>query len=121
MLSSGEAITESSSRSQVRQVSFQSVITSVPVSMTNCPPAAWTDAYPVLTPNATAMPQAWKDALKAAEDAGKIPRIPQSKSDGDDPVYPKGVDPESPEVCSTTPKCRQPDDIWDAPAGYFGQ
>lgn len=77
---------------------------------------AWTEAYPVLTPNATEMPQAWKDALKAAEDAGKIPQIPQSKSDGDDPVYPKG----SPEVCSTTPKCRQPDDIWDAPEGYFG-
>ncbi len=66
------------------------------------------------------MPQAWKDALDAAVKAGKIPDIPPSISTGGNPTYPDGLDPMSDEVCSATYKCRNPDDVWDAPDGHVG-
>jgi chitin deacetylase len=68
-----------------------------------------------------ALPKEWTDALDAAVQAGKIPDIPVSTSpDGGNPVYPNNLDPGSPEVCSSTAKCRIDGDIWDAPDGYFG-
>lgn len=69
------------------------------------------------------MPKAWKDALDAAVKAGKIPKIPKSTYNPDaSPAikYPAGTDPKSPEVCSSTFKCRAPGSLWDAPDGYFG-
>lgn len=61
------------------------------------------------------------DALNAADAAGKIPHIPQSSAPGgqSNPVYPAGVNPSSPEICSATYKCRIAEDIWDAPDGVF--
>jgi peptidoglycan/xylan/chitin deacetylase (PgdA/CDA1 family) len=32
----------------------------------------------------------------------------------------QGVDPNSPEICSSTYQCRIPGDVWDAPAGFLG-
>lgn len=85
------------------------------------PPIAWAAAYPASTPDANAMPQAWKDALAAAEKAGKIPNIPPSSSSNKgNPVYPSGYDPLSAQVCSATYKCRIAGDIWDAPQGVIG-
>ena len=87
------------------------------------PLIAWAAAYPAGTPDADAMPQAWKDALTAALQAGKIPNIPPSsdsnKKNGS-PVYPPGYNPYSPQVCSGTYKCRIAGDVWDAPPGVIG-
>ncbi|KAH9002195.1 carbohydrate esterase family 4 protein [Lactarius hatsudake] len=81
----------------------------------------WAAAYPASTPDANAMPQAWKDALSAAVQAGKIPNIPPSSDPNNtSPVYPSGFDPYSPQVCSATYKCRIAGDIWDAPQGVIG-
>ena len=67
------------------------------------------------------MPQEWKDALNAAVQAGKIPNLAPSTNDPNaGPVYPKGVDPMSPDVCSATYKCRLDTDLWDAPDGQVG-
>jgi len=67
------------------------------------------------------MPQAWKDALNAAVQAGKIPNVPISSGpNNSSPVYPPGINPNSPEICSATYKCKIPDDIWDAPEGMIG-
>jgi chitin deacetylase len=67
------------------------------------------------------MPQAWKDALSAAVQAGKIPNIPPtSDPNNGNPVYPSGYNPSSPQVCSATYKCRITGDIWDAPQGVIG-
>jgi chitin deacetylase len=67
------------------------------------------------------LPPAWVDALNAAVAAGKIPNIPQStNTPGVNPVYPAGTNPNDPNVCSSTYKCRDPTDLWDAPTGYFG-
>ncbi|KAI0743087.1 glycoside hydrolase/deacetylase [Daedaleopsis nitida] len=69
-------------------------------------------------------PQVWIDALNAAVKAGKIPDLPQSTLDTKSglPVYPNGLDPNGPVVCSATYKCRSKDtsEIWDAPDGVFG-
>ena len=67
------------------------------------------------------MPQAWKDALNAAVQAGKIPNIPlgHQTSSGSNPTY-GSLDPNGPEVCSGTYQCRIPGQIWDAPAGTLG-
>ncbi|KAA1466513.1 glycoside hydrolase/deacetylase [Dentipellis sp. KUC8613] len=79
----------------------------------------WSAAYPTGTPDSKAMPQAWKDALNAAVQAGKIPGIAPSKDNGDDnPTY-QG-DPNGPDICSATYKCRIDGDVWDAPDGVFG-
>ncbi|KAI9467095.1 carbohydrate esterase family 4 protein [Lactarius psammicola] len=81
----------------------------------------WAAAYPASTPDANAMPQAWKDALSAAVQAGKIPNIPPSSDPNNaNPVYPSGYDPYSPQVCSATYKCRIAGDVWDAPQGVIG-
>ncbi|KAG6817408.1 hypothetical protein H0H87_009053 [Tephrocybe sp. NHM501043] len=81
----------------------------------------WSAAYPSFSPDVNALPKEWVDALNAAVAAGKIPNIPQSSNTpGVNPVYPAGVNPNGPEVCSATYKCRIPGDIWDAPAEYVG-
>lgn len=82
---------------------------------------AWAAAYPTSTPDASAMPQEWKDALNAAVAAGKIPNLAPSTNDpANGPVYAKGLDPMSPDVCSATYKCRLDTDLWDAPDGQVG-
>ncbi|KAF8739239.1 hypothetical protein AX14_010403 [Amanita brunnescens Koide BX004] len=82
---------------------------------------AWSSGFPGRNYDPSKVPQAWKDALQAAIKAGKIPDIPLSKNKpGTNPVYPAGVDPTSPEVCSATYKCRASGDVWDAPEGVFG-
>ncbi|KAH8830895.1 carbohydrate esterase family 4 protein [Flagelloscypha sp. PMI_526] len=59
---------------------------------------------------------AWKAALDAAVQAGKIPNVPQS-SNG---AYPQGTNPSDKSVCSAVTKsCRIDGDIWDAPDGVF--
>lgn len=81
----------------------------------------WAGAYPASTPDADAMPQAWKDALTAAVQAGKIPNIPPSSvPNNGSPVYPSGYNPYSPQVCSGTYKCKIASDVWDAPPGVIG-
>lgn len=53
--------------------------------------------------------------------AGKIPNIPTSyfTAPGTSPVYPKGIDPTSPKVCSGTDQCMIEGDIWAGPDGTF--
>jgi chitin deacetylase len=67
------------------------------------------------------MPQAWVNALNYAVAAGKIPNVPMSNiaTPGTNPVYPNGLSPASPQVCSGTYGCRITGDIWDAPDGVF--
>jgi chitin deacetylase len=66
------------------------------------------------------MPVAWVNALNAAVAAGKIPNIPMSNNTpGHNPVYPNGLSPTSPQICSGTYGCRISGDIWDAPNGVF--
>lgn len=83
---------------------------------------SWAAAYPAGTPDSNAMPQAWKDALNAAVQAGKIPNIPPTtlSSPTATPVYPSGVNPSSPQVCSWTYGCRINGSIYDAPPGVMG-
>ncbi|VDB90094.1 unnamed protein product [Peniophora sp. CBMAI 1063] len=81
----------------------------------------WAAAYPTSTPDSSQMPQEWKDALDAAVKAGTIPDLAPSTNDpAAGPVYPKGVDPMDPKVCSATYKCRLDTDLWDAPDGQVG-
>lgn len=81
---------------------------------------AWSSGFPMGVPNATQLPKAWVDALNAAVAAGKIPNIPvSSNKPNTNPVYPQGFDPNSAQVCSSTYKCRNPGDVWDAPVGVF--
>ncbi|ETW84072.1 carbohydrate esterase family 4 protein [Heterobasidion irregulare TC 32-1] len=83
--------------------------------------ATWSAAYPEGTPDSSKMPQAWKDALNAAVQAGKIPDIPPTTVPaGQNPVYANNLDPMSPQVCSSTYKCRISTDVWDAPDGVVG-
>ena len=70
-----------------------------------------------MDPNGAGLPQAWIDALDAAIKAGKIPDVPVSQDTGGNPIYPNNLDPLSPEICSSTYKCRNDDDLWDAPDG----
>ena len=81
----------------------------------------WAAAYPSWTPDASQMPQAWKDALNKAVQAGKIPNIAPSvqSTPGSNPVY-NGLDATSPQVCSNTYGCHIPGNIYDAPAGAVG-
>lgn len=83
---------------------------------------SWAAAYPAGTPDSNAMPQAWKDALSAAVQAGKIPNIPQATQSNPNasPTYPSGVNPSSPQVCSWTYGCRLNGTIYDAPPGVVG-
>ncbi|KAF9057577.1 hypothetical protein BJ165DRAFT_45227 [Panaeolus papilionaceus] len=81
---------------------------------------AWSARFPRSTPDPNALPKEWLDALAAVEAAGKIPNIPiTSGKPNENPVYPPGVNPNSPAVCSSTYKCRIPGDIWDGPDGVF--
>jgi chitin deacetylase len=81
----------------------------------------WAAAYPAWSPDSSQMPQAWKDALNNAVQAGKIPNLAPSvqNSPGSDPVY-NGLDANSPQVCSGTYGCRIHGNIYDAPAGAVG-
>lgn len=81
----------------------------------------WAALFPTAIPDSSQLPKEWVDALNAADAAGKIPHIPQSSAPGgqSNPVYPAGVNPSSPEICSATYKCRIAEDIWDAPDGVF--
>ncbi|KAJ7119121.1 hypothetical protein C8R44DRAFT_878626 [Mycena epipterygia] len=85
---------------------------------------AWTNAYPPGPPGAPdvkAMLAEWTAALNGAMASGAIPDIPVATNDpNDNPVYPTGSDPNSPEICSATYKCRIAGDIWDAPDGHVG-
>lgn len=83
----------------------------------------WTALFPPEIPDASQMPQEWKDALKAAEDAGLIPDIPVTTLDanGGQPTYPAGIDPAGDEVCNWGYECKHPDDIWNGLDGYFGE
>ncbi|KAF8272073.1 hypothetical protein EI94DRAFT_1865105, partial [Lactarius quietus] len=82
---------------------------------------AWVAAYPSLTPDSSAMPQSWKDALNIAVQAGKIPNIPLSTQSNPtaNPTY-GSLSPTDPSVCSGTYGCRIPGQIWDAPNGTIG-
>lgn len=94
----------------------------VPTDGVTYPPVGspeWAAGFPDVHPSLTNLPTAWVDALNAAVAAGKIPNIPEARDTGGNPVYPSGVNPLSPEVCSGTAKCRNPDDIWDAPDGVL--
>ena len=79
----------------------------------------WSAGFPGITPDVNALPKEWVDALNAAVAAGKIPNIPQATVNGANTAYPPGVNPNSPEVCSGVARCRNPDDIWDAPDGVL--
>ncbi|KAH7914353.1 carbohydrate esterase family 4 protein [Hygrophoropsis aurantiaca] len=79
----------------------------------------WLAGYPNGPADVTQLPKVWLDALQAAETAGKIPKIPVSTMiAGGEPTY-EGLDPNKPEVCSTTYQCRSSNDIWDAPDGML--
>ncbi|KAF9006673.1 hypothetical protein BDQ17DRAFT_1389452 [Cyathus striatus] len=82
---------------------------------------AWSAPFPTMTPDSSALPQEWVDALNAAVSAGTVPDVPPSVPvPSSNPVYPNGLNPNSPTVCSATYKCKLPDDIWDIPDGHFG-
>lgn len=82
----------------------------------------WATGFPAGTPDSNAMPQAWKDALNNAVQAGKIPKIavPTATAPNTVPTYAAGVNPNDPSVCSTSYGCRNPGDIFDAPQGTIG-
>jgi len=82
---------------------------------------AWTSQYPAGVPDSNAMPQAWKDALAAAVQAGKIPNIPVpvAATPADAPVYPAGTSGSDPSVCSFAFGCVGPNVIINAPAGVL--
>lgn len=82
----------------------------------------WAAGFPAGTPDSNAMPQAWKDALNNAVQAGKIPNIAPAKSTAPNtpPVYDPSVNPSDPSICSASHGCRNPGDIYDAPQGVIG-
>ncbi|TCD66980.1 hypothetical protein EIP91_000660 [Steccherinum ochraceum] len=81
----------------------------------------WSAPYPQSTPNPSALPQVWVDALNAAVAAGTIPNIPPSTLNNGNPVYPNGLDALSDQVCSSYSKCnKDPNVVWNAPDGVFG-
>ncbi|KAK7039655.1 carbohydrate esterase family 4 protein [Favolaschia claudopus] len=86
---------------------------------------AWAAGYPPgppAAPDVSKLPAAWVAALNDAVSRKAIPDIPLSlnASDGGNPTYPNGLDPNGPEICSATYKCRIDGDIWDGPAGTVG-
>lgn len=80
----------------------------------------WSAAYPAGTPDVSALPAPWVNALNAAVSAGKIPNIPVPSMVNSSPAYPQGTNPTDPTICSAYYKCRVPADIWDAPNGSIG-
>ena len=81
----------------------------------------WSAGFPSLRPDVSKLPDEWVDALNQAVAGGKIPNISVAKvpSGNGGPTYPSGVNPGGPEVCSGSEKCKNPDDIWDAPDGVL--
>ncbi len=67
------------------------------------------------------MPQAWKDALNNAVQAGKIPNIAPALQSAPNsaPNYDPSVNPSSPQVCSASHGCRNTGDIYDPPQGVM--
>ncbi|KAJ7490921.1 glycoside hydrolase/deacetylase [Mycena latifolia] len=84
----------------------------------------WQSPYPPgppTSPDPNGMPAAWTAALNDALARNAIPDIPIPKEIPDEnPVYPTGTDPNSPEICSSTYKCRIDGDIWDVADGSLG-
>uniref|UniRef100_A0A0W0FJT9 chitin deacetylase n=1 Tax=Moniliophthora roreri TaxID=221103 RepID=A0A0W0FJT9_MONRR len=82
----------------------------------------WTAKYPSggNTPDPKSLPQEWIAALNAAVAAGKIPNIPPSTLQNGNLAYPNNMNPNGPEICSSTYQCRSEDDIYDGPDGTFG-
>ncbi|KAJ7128367.1 hypothetical protein C8R44DRAFT_909448 [Mycena epipterygia] len=84
----------------------------------------WTNAYPPgppAIPDVNSLPAEWTAALNDAIARNVIPDIPVATNiPNENPVYPTGSDPNSPEICSATYGCRINGDIWDAPDGYIG-
>ncbi|KAF7336166.1 Carbohydrate esterase family 4 protein [Mycena venus] len=85
----------------------------------------WAAGYPPdppASPDVKTMPAAWLAALNDAIARKAIPEIPltTAPSEDDNPVYPKGVDPNSPEICSSTYQCRIDGQVWDAPDSTLG-
>lgn len=75
---------------------------------------------PNQTPPQSMTPQAWLDALHAADAAGLIPKTPQSLSRESPCTYPTGVNPADASVCSWSgAKCEGKRDIVNAPAGHI--
>ncbi|KAK0524413.1 hypothetical protein OC834_005556 [Tilletia horrida] len=71
------------------------------------------------TPPKSMTPKEWLDALSAAERAGKIPNVPQTRLVNGLITYPSGTDVNS--VCSwTQTSCFGKNDISKAPDGYWG-
>jgi hypothetical protein len=83
--------------------------------------STWAAAYPASTPDSSAMPQAWIDALNIAVQAGKIPNIPVSQQSNPTagPTY-GSISPTDPSICSASYGCRIPGQWWDAPNGTIG-
>ena len=91
----------------------------------HCPswPVEWSSKYPKTNaiPEGSSVPKEWLNSLQVAMRSGKIPDLPISAmGSAGSPVYPNGLDPSSPDVCSSTYQCRIPGTIWDGPNGTFG-
>jgi chitin deacetylase len=80
----------------------------------------WSASFPAGTPDVNSLPKPWVDALNVAVSAGKIPNITIPSAINSNPVYPQGINPSVPPICSAYYKCRMPQDIWDAPDGNIG-
>ncbi|KAJ6548224.1 chitin deacetylase [Mycena vulgaris] len=84
----------------------------------------WQSAYPAGPPDSPdpkSMPAEWTAALNDAIARKAIPDIPVATNvPNNNPVYPTGVDPTGPQICSATYGCRIDGDVWDAPEGYLG-
>ncbi|EJU00871.1 glycoside hydrolase/deacetylase [Dacryopinax primogenitus] len=82
---------------------------------------AWTALYPSGSGTPSTIPQAWLDALAAAENSGLIPNISQStlNSQSGMTTYPDGQDPTGTEVCSFTYQCNVTTDIVNPPEGVI--
>ncbi|KAJ6527701.1 hypothetical protein B0H19DRAFT_1275066 [Mycena capillaripes] len=83
----------------------------------------WVTGYPPdppASPDIKTIPAAWLAALNDAIARKAIPDTPLSKLTNGNPVYPHGLDPNGPEICSATYQCKIDGDVWDAPAGYLG-
>ncbi|KAI0309397.1 hypothetical protein OF83DRAFT_1179677 [Amylostereum chailletii] len=83
----------------------------------------WSAGFPTAKPDSNQIPQAWKDALNAAVQSGKIPgNVPVSRqtAPGTNPIYDGVAHPEQQPVCSSTYKCRSDGQLWDAPNGTIG-
>lgn len=78
----------------------------------------WTAKYPAGKLKVEDIPQAWMDALNAAQSAGRIPDIPISSTSGSY-VDANGttLSPGREPVCSSAAQCKGDDQIYDVPDG----